>query len=294
MDRRQFIKTGAFSAAALAAKGIFAAPGGRSGKNGLPTVAMIGLGLQGRGLLHQFLGQDVVVKTVCDCDRVRREDALRRVKEYYENRTDLGIPKDACRAERDFRKVLDDPSIDMVCIATPDHWHAYMVVEAMKRGKDVYCEKPLTYSVDEARVIVEVAKRTGRILQTGAMQRSGFEFFTACEMVRNGVIGKVEYVENQFGGPACPRRPYKDFKKWREEGADNPDCDFKMWIGPAPDVPYSDELAPRGVHNFFPGFWREDDFFGSGGCGDWGAHHMDVTQWGMNHDGTGPVKVIAS
>jgi len=292
VNRREFIRAGALSAAAFAASRALAADA--SGLNGLPTVAVIGLGPQGRGLMHQFLGQKVVVKAVCDCDKVRREDALRRVREHYERNDGLGIPKDACRAEGDFRKIIEDPGIDMVCIATPDHWHAYMVVEAMKHGKDVYCEKPLTYSVDEARVIVEVAKRTGRILQTGAMQRSGFEFLTACEMVRSGMIGKVAYVENQFGGPACPRRPYKDFKKWQEEGAPNPDCDFKMWIGPAPDVPYSDQLAPRGVHNFFPGFWREDDFFGSGGCGDWGAHHMDIAQWGMDHDGTGPVKVIAS
>ena len=297
MNRRQFIQTGLFSGAACAMPGLFAAvtPSVRKlGLNERPTVAMIGLGLQGRGLLNQFLGQPVVVVRVCDCDSVRRADALRRVREYYEKHPDLGIPADACREEPDFRKVIEDPGIDMVCVATPDHWHAYMVVEAMKHGKDVYCEKPLTYSVDEARVIVEVAERTGRILQTGAMQRSGFEFLSACEIVRSGLIGEVKYVENQFGGPASPRRPYRDMKNWEKEGAENKDCDFKMWLGAAPEVPYSDELAPRGVHNFFPGFWREDDFFGSGGCGDWGAHHMDITQWGLGHDGTGPVKVIGS
>ena len=295
-NRREFLQRGLLGAAAVSSPRLFAAiaPARRRALNELPTVAMIGIGLQGRGLLNQFLGQKCVVTRVCDCDRIRREDALRRVREYYRDHKDLGVPADVCKAESDFRKIIQDPSIDMVCVATPDHWHAYMVVEAMKHGKDVYCEKPLTYSVDEARVIVEVAERTGRILQTGAMQRSGYEFRAACEMVQNGVIGKVKYVENQFGGPACPRRPYKDFKKWESEGAPNPDCDFRMWIGPAPDVPYSDELAPRGVHNFFPGFWREDDFFGSGGCGDWGAHHMDITQWGMGKDGTGPVKVIAS
>ena len=194
MNRREFIRAGALSAAAFAAPRVFAADA--PGLNGLPTVAVIGFGPQGRGLLRQFLGLKVVVKAVCDCDRTRCEDALRRVREHYERNPGLGIPKDACRAEGDFRKIIEDPGIDMVCIATPDHWHAYMVVEAMKHGKDVFCEKPLTYSVDEARVIVEVAKRTGRILQTGAMQRSGFEFLTACELVRSGMIGEVAYVEN--------------------------------------------------------------------------------------------------
>ena len=296
-NRRQFLQRGLLTTAATVTPGLWGAigPARRTlGLSELPTVGMIGIGLQGRGLLNQFLWRKVVVKTVCDCDRVRRDDALRRVQEYYAEHADLGIPKDACRAESDFRKVIEDPAIDMVCIATPDHWHAYMVVEAMKHGKDVYCEKPLTYSVDEARTIVEVAKKTGRILQVGAMQRSSFEFRAACELVRNGFIGDVKYVENQFGGPACPRRPYKDFQKFAAEGAPNPDVDFNMWLGPAPNVPYSDELAPRGVHNFFPGFWREDDFFGSGGCGDWGAHHMDITQWGMGKDGSGPVRVVKS
>ena len=297
MNRRQFIKSSLAFGSAAAVPGLFAAVSPTVRKLGLgerPTVGIIGFGPQGRALLGRFLSQPVVVTRVCDCDRARCEDALRRARTHYENNPNLGIPPDACRAESDFRKIIEDPQVDMVCIATPDHWHAYMVVEAMKHGKDVFCEKPLTYSVDEARTIVEVAEKTGRILQTGSMQRSSFEFLTACEIVRSGMIGDVKYVENQYGGPASPRRPYKNMRNWEKEGAENKDCDFKMWLGPAPDVPYSDELAPRGVHPFFPGFWREDDFFGSGACGDWGAHHMDIAQWGTGHDGDGPVKVIAS
>ena len=290
--RRNFIASGALAAGYFTAPRIFAdAMPGRL--NGLPTVAMIGMGKQGRHLMNQFLDRKVVVTRVCDCDRVRREDGVARARKFYADHPDRGVPADACTGEADFRKILEDPGVDMVCIATPDHWHAHMVVEAMKHGKDVYCEKPLTYTVDEARTIVEVVKRTGRILQVGAMQRSSDEFRAACEMVRNGIVGDVKYVECQFGGPSCPRRPYKDFRNFEKEGAPNPDVDWKMWLGPAPDAPYSDQLSPRGVHDYFPMFWREDDHFGSGMCGDWGAHHLDIAAWGMDKDGTGPVKVVA-
>ena len=291
--RRDFLKASAFASFYIASSRAFGAFSGH-GLNGLPTVGFIGMGPQGRGLLGNFLRCKCVVTCICDCDRVRCNDSCERARKHYRSNPHLGIPESAVRAEYDFRKVIEDPTIDLVCIATPDHWHAYMVVEAMKHGKDVYCEKPLTYSVDEARVIEAVARQTGRLLQTGSMQRSGHEFWAACTMARNGVIGDIKYAENNFGGPSRPRRDYEDPKKAESEGAPNPDVDFEMWLGAAPKVPYSDRLAPRGVHNFFPDFWRRDDYFGSGACGDWGAHHMDIMHWGTGHDGTGPVKVIAS
>ena len=144
LSRRSFVRGGLLTSVAFPFIGY--------GRNavGKATLALIGAGKQGRGLLHAFLGQDLVVTAVCDCDRARREDRTRVVNEYYAQHPHLGVPGDACRAVADFREILADPSIDMVCIATPDHWHAYMVVEAMKAGKDVYSEKPLTHTVDEA------------------------------------------------------------------------------------------------------------------------------------------------
>ena len=286
--RRAFLKGGLLAAAA--------APfiGHARGLNGRATLALIGAGKQGRGLLHAFLGQDLVVTAVCDCDRARREDRTRVVNDYYAQHPQLGVPGTVCRAVADFREVLADPSIDMVCVATPDHWHAYMAVEAMKAGKDVYCEKPLTHTVEEARLIMEVSAKTGRILQTGAMQRSGIEFRTACEIVRNGFIGKVRLVDANFGGPSRPHRDYENPDNAVAEGAPNPDVDFDLWCGPAPLAKYSDRLSPRGVHDFFPGFWRMDDWFGLGMCGDWGAHHLDIAQWGLGRDESGPVRVVRS
>ncbi len=262
--------------------------------NGKATLALIGAGRQGRGLLHAFLGQDLVVTAVCDCDKVRREDRTRVVNDYYVQHPELGVPKNACRAVADFREILADPSIDMVCIATPDHWHAYMALEAMKAGKDVYCEKPLTHTVEEARVLMAAAAKYKRVVQVGAMQRSGIEFRTACEVVRNGGIGTVKLVDANFGGPSRPHRDYENPANAAAEGAPNPDVDFDMWCGGAPRVKYSDRLAPRGVHDFFPMFWRYDDYFGLGMCGDWGAHHLDIAQWGLGLDASGPVRIVKS
>ena len=289
VSRRAFVAGGLWAAAAVPFIG--------HGRNvaGKATLALIGAGKQGRGLLHAFLGQpDLVVTAVCDCDRARREDRARVVNDYYAANPQLGVPKGACRAVADFRAVLADPSVDMVCIATPDHWHAYMAVKAMKAGKDVYCEKPLTHTVEEAKRVMAAAAKYGRILQTGAMQRAGIEFRTACMVVRNGGIGRVRFVDANFGGPSRPHRDWENPANAAAEGAPNPDVDFDMWCGGAPRVPYSDRLAPRGVHDFYPMFWRFDDHFGLGMCGDWGAHHLDIVQWGLGLDGSGPVKVVKS
>ncbi len=268
-----------------------------------PTLAIIGMGIQARGLLHQFLGQDIVVVGICDVDKTRREDGVERVEKYYKSRPELKIAPGVCRGYADFREVLANPGIDMVCVATPDHWHAYITVEAMKAGKDVYCEKPLTYNIEEAKIVMAAEKKYGRVLQTGAMQRSSVEFRTACEIVRNGFIGKVKFIDANYGqgtdapllgGPSQPHRFFSKIDNAAAEGAPNPDVDWNRWVGPAPWTPYSDQCAPRGVHKFYPMFWRFDDYFGSGYNGDWGAHHLDIAQWGLGMDNSGPVKIIRS
>ncbi len=302
LNRRNFLFG---SAAATALAGCSTAKvGTRALKSGeKANVALIGFGIQQRtALMPQFINEyarGAQIVAVCDCDKVRREEGAKMVDERYAQKKITDVPK--CRAVADFRDIIKDPMIDMVCIATPDHWHAYMAVEAMKNGKDVYCEKPLTFNVDEARKVIAAQKKYGRVFQTGSMQRSWDVFRTACMIVRNGFIGDIKYVDANYGvggqklgGPSHPVRFFDKPENAATEGAPNPDCDWDMWLGPAKWRPYSDQLAPRGVNKFYPMFWRFDDDIGTGYNGDWGAHHLDIAQWGLDMDKSGPYKIIRS
>ena len=266
-----------------------------------PNVAIIGYGLRARDLTGEFLGLNDMcrVVAVCDCDKVRCAAGVKRVNDFYAGK---GIAS-SCKGYADFRDVIKNPDIDMVCIATPDHWHAYMSVEAMKHGKDVYCEKPLTFCVDESRKVMAAQEKYGRVFQTGSMQRCWPEFRTAVMIVRNGFIGDVKYVDANYGrggqklgGPSHPIRFYDEPEKAATEGAPNPDVDWNMWLGPAKWRPYSERLAPRGMHKGYNQvmFWRFDDDIGTGYNGDWGAHHLDIAQWGLDMDKSGPYKIICS
>ena len=264
-------------------------------------LAMIGCGIQmRRTLIPQFLdpkyNATLDIVATCDCDRTRAAAAAKQVND--------ATGKAACRAVADFREILADPSIDAVCIATPDHWHAYMSVEAMKHGKDVYCEKPLTFSIDEAKKVIEAQKKYGRVFQTGSMQRSWRVFRTATALVRGGVIGTVRYVDANYGkggqklgGPSHPIRFFDDPKNATKESEGYEllgEKGWDMWRGPAKWRPYSNQLAPVGVNKFYPMFWRFDDDIGSGYNGDWGAHHLDIAQWGIDMDRSGPYKILCS
>ncbi len=248
--------------------------------NSRPNIGFIGMGKQAGGLMGGFLYQDVQVVAVCDVDTTRREAAKKRVDEFYTKEPTKGTPD--CKAYNNFRELLARKDIDMVCIATPDHWHAIITLAALRSGKDVYCEKPLTHNIHEAIEVIKAVDANKRILQTGSMQRSDREFRVACELVRNGAIGKVERVECQFGDPG---RPY-DLK----EEAMEPGLDWDLWLGPAQKAFYNSELSPRGVHDHFPN-WRNYREFGGGMVTDWGAHHLDIAQWGLGMDDSGPVEV---
>ena len=168
-------------------------------------------------------------------------------------------------------------------IATPDHWHAIIAVAAAVAGKDIYCEKPLTNTVTEATSLVSAVNKHKRVFQTGSMQRSAREFRVACELVRNGVIGKVSRVDAGFGGPAKPCDLPSE--------ASEPGLNWDLWLGPAPVREYNSILSPRGVNKHFP-MWRMYREDGGGMITDWGAHHLDITQWGLDMDRSGPVEII--
>jgi predicted dehydrogenase len=192
----------------------------------------------------------------------------------------------------DYRKVLDRKDIDAVMIATPDHWHTKVAVEAMYAGKDVYCEKPLTLTIAEGKLIEKVVKETGRVFQVGTMQRteSGQRFLQAVALVQNGRIGTVKKVTCGINGmiasPVIPKAPVPQ------------ELDWETWLGPAPKVDYRALPEMRtgyggGVplysncHYAFRN-WHE---YSGGKLTDWGAHHVDIACWALGASDTGPSKI---
>lgn len=279
-SRRRFIKsTGAGIAAPFVLPShIWAA---ETKPNDRLTVGFIGTGIQSRGLIGGFLGGNAQVVAVCDVDRNRRTAAQSRVNNYYKQHPDRGTADVA--AYNDFEELIARKDIDAVCIATPDHWHAIITLAALRAGKDVYCEKPLTHNIHEAIEVIKAVDANKRVLQTGSMQRSSKEFRVACELVRNGVIGKIDRVETQFGDPGRPC----DLPGEQME----PGLDWDRWVGPGPMRPYSSVLSPRGLHRHYP-HWRNYKEYGGGMVCDWGAHHLDIAQWGLGMDGNGPVEIL--
>ncbi len=247
------------------------------------TLGFIGCGIQSRGLMGGFLGKsDTQTVAVCDVDTTRRDNHQKIAQEFYAKKT--GSDYKGCAVYNDFRELLARKDIDAVVIATPDHWHAIIAIAAAAAGKDIYCEKPLTNTIHEARALVDAVRTHDRVFQTGSMQRSSREFRVACELVRNGVIGKISRVETGFGGPGVPcDLPGQPLQAG---------LDWEMWIGPAPMRDYNEILSPRGIHSHFP-MWRNYREFGGGMVTDWGAHHLDIAHWGLGMDASGPVEVIA-
>ena len=281
-SRRSFLK----ATAALGAGAPFILPGriwaADTQPNDRISLGFIGMGTQNRGLMGGFLrNAGTQTLAVCDVDTNRREHAKKTVEDYYAKQA--GSNYKGCAAYGDFRELLERKDIDAVVIATPDHWHAYISIAAAKAKKDIYCEKPLCQSIKEARAMVNAVRKNKRVFQTGSMQRSSKEFRVACELVRNGVIGKVQSIDVSIGGPGVPC----DLPAEAEE----PGLDWNMWLGPAPMRAYHSELSPRGVHKHFPN-WRNYREYGGGMITDWGAHHFDIAQWGMGMDESGPVEII--
>jgi len=278
--RRSFLKTAAIAGTAplILRSRLFADVAAPSKQI---TLGFIGIGKQGSGLLGGCLSRnDVRVLAVSDVDSTRRNLAKQSVEAQYAKNTKPGDYQ-GCDAYSDFRELLARKDIDAVVIATPDHWHALIAIAAANAGKDIYCEKPMAHTVLEGRAMVKAVRANKRILQVGSMQRSMSEFRAACELVRNGVLGKIVKVDAAVGGPPKPC----DLPEENME----PGLDWDLWLGPAPLRPYNAVLSPRGFPKGYPA-WRHYREYGSGGVGDWGAHHFDIVQWAFGYDTGGPVE----
>jgi predicted dehydrogenase len=295
-SRRAFLgQTAVASAAGVAFPTII--PARALGRSGRPapsnriTLAVIGTGNQGFNDIKSFLLDGrVQLVAVCDVNRESagywdgkiggREPARRLIDEHYAKKASAAKTYRACGASADFREILGRDDIDAVEICTPDHWHALMVVEACKAKKDIYCQKPLSLTIAEGRLMSYAVNRSKVVFQTGSQQRSDHRFRRACELVRNGRIGDLRTV--RVGQPSG-RTDYAKTGAHKKPEPVPTGFDYQMWLGPAPDAPY----APARCHVNFR--WIYD--YSGGQVTDWGGHHPDCAQWGMGTELTGPVEI---
>ncbi|MBI2924708.1 MAG: Gfo/Idh/MocA family oxidoreductase [Verrucomicrobia bacterium] len=241
-----------------------------SGENPSEFVRIGVIGAGGQGVSNMRAMRKHVV-AVCDVDKTHAASAAVLVE-----KSDGRTPK-VCS---DYRRLLEDKSIDAVVVSTPDHWHALPSIEACLAGKDVYCEKPLTLFIEEGRTLVQAARKTKRIVQCGSQQRSEAKFLKAAEYVRNGRIGKIKRVLVGLVGVNWTKDPPVPDSEPPAE------LDYDMWLGPAPARPYNQHR----VHYVFRFFW---DYSG-GQMTNWGAHHLDIAQWALGMDDRGPTEIVGT
>ncbi len=279
-QRRQFLKTTAVAGAAATVPYYFSTPktlaDESKSKNDRMTIGVIGAGGMANGNMNAAK-KWVDVVAIADVDRGRAEQSN---KSMSKGKADL---------YEDYREILDRDDIDVVHIATPDHWHTKPLIEAMLAGKDVYCEKPLTLTIDEGKLIRKVQKETSRVVQVGTQQRSTFPLFVkAMAIVAEGRLGKIHHVQAAIGGaPSSGPIPVAEVPK---------ELNWEKWLGPVPKVDYRHAAKGgnegRGNTNCHYEFrwWYE---YSGGKLTDWGAHHVDICNWALKLNGQteGPLSI---
>ena len=265
-NRREFLRRSALFAGSAA----IAYPGARNvvaqtERNDRPLIGAIGVGGQGSGIARSAARFGDCV-AICDVDTKHAERA----------NADSNLGKGKADLYGDYRELLDRNDVEAVTIGTPDHWHTKIAIDAMQAGKDVYCEKPLTLTIDEGKLLCKVAKETGRVFQVGTQQRSQTDqFVKAIAIIRDGRIGKVQKIQAAIGscgggGPFQPQ-PVPDH------------LNYDMWLGQAPEADY----FPERCHFNFRWFYA----YSGGQMTDWGAHHVDIAHWAMDLEDSGPLSV---
>ena len=276
LQRRQFFKQGIGGMLAIGSlPSIVSAKtlglNGRIGPNSRINLAFIGMGKIMPGHFGLALRNSIQATYVCDVDLTKAEHYKGQAE-----RKKMGEVK----VTSDYETVVNDPSVDAVMVATPDHWHAAISLAAMRMGKDVYVEKPMTLTIEEGQLMVAAEKRYRSILQVGSQQRSNGAFRKAAEIVRNGWIGEIKEVYASLGSfPQPILEPAEVIP---------PGFNYDKWLGPAPYEPYTAER----VKGSFGSGWRRYWDYGSRKNGDWGAHHYDIVQWALGMDHSGPVLFV--
>lgn len=259
------------------------------------TLGCIGVGGQGIHNMRTFLNNpEVQVVAVCDVNAgsrgyfmdqlAGREPARQIVEDHYARQSRSGSFR-GCKGYSDFRELLARPDIDAVVVCTPDHWHGLICVEAAKAGKDIYCEKSLTNTVSEGRAVCEAVKRYGRVLQTGSHERSGHNARFACELVRNGRIGKLHTIRVNLPTDEPHHQEVRQTGNLQSVMPAPGGLDWDFWLGPAPWAAYTQKRC-----HFW---WRFILSYGGGEITDRGAHIIDLAQMANGTDHTGPVQISA-
>jgi len=269
ISRRTFLKAGALAFPTIIAARALGRNGAVAPSNRI-TMGLIGCGGRMHAVLAAFAQYpDAQPVAVCDVVAERREDFRTRLKL---------APADSYN---DFRQLLARPDIDTVAIATPDHWHVLLSIAAIQAGKDVYCEKPLSNTVAEGRALVETARRYGAVFQHGTQLHSLAAVRRACELVRNGRIGRLkEIIIGSPPGNATGNHPPIPVPAG---------LDYDLWLGPAPWAPYTQArvFAERGL----PGWYFISDYSHAGWIAGYGVHDLDIAQWGLGLERSGPVEI---
>ena len=287
--RRKFIKTAAIGAAGVAVFPRFLASCTRAKSNagdGVIRLGFIGLGRQAMYLLDGFIGMPgVEVVAGSDVYGVKRERFSRRVNSHYaNNQQEVGV-----EVYENYKELIARDDIDAVVIATPDHWHAHMAIDACNAKKNVYLEKPLTFTIKEGQLLTKAVRDNGVILGVGSQQRSDANFQHAVKLVQEGKLGKIERVNAYVGAPPTPYD--------LPEEPVPADLNWPLWLGPSEYVHYNSELNPPisldpEQDEQIWGAWRWYKELGGGFTTDWGAHMFDIVQWGLGMDDSGPVEII--
>lgn len=280
LSRRQFLKATAVASAAttwqLTPAHVLGGTGSAAPSERV-TLGVIGLGIQGTGDMRAFLGiPEVKVVAVCDVHAAQRAAGKQIVDAFYGNSD--------CAAYNDFRELIARKDIDAVQITAPDHWHPLIAIEAARHGKHMYQEKPMGWSVRAAHAVERAVRDSGVVFQFGTQQRSDGRFRLACELVRNGRIGRLQTILVGVPGSvsSCPIQPVEPVPK---------ELDYDLWLGPAPMAPYCYQRCRPYTQKDGWSVWYSISDYCMGMIGNWGVHHLDIAQWANASELSGPVEI---